>query len=50
MLTLCRAVGNRVQRLRRADGTALGSELNHSLGGHLTEDLPAINCISQDSI
>src|SRR3954463_7196617 len=45
---VAKAVGNRVQRLRRDDGTASGSEVNHALGRWLTQGLPAIDLAHAD--
>jgi hypothetical protein len=36
------------RRLRRADGIASGGEVNHALGGRLTEGLPAIDLAHTD--
>ena len=35
-------------RLRRGDGIASGGEVNHALGGRLTEALPAIDLAHAD--
>ncbi len=45
---VAKAVGNRVQRLRRDDGTASGGEVNHALGRRLTQGLPAIDLAHAD--
>ena len=41
-------VGNGRGCLRRGDGIALGGEVNHALGGRLTEALPAIDLAHAD--
>ena len=45
---VAKAVGNRGQGLRRDDGTASGGEVNHALGGRLTQGLPAIDLAHAD--
>ena len=45
---VAKAVGNRVQRLRRDDGSASGGEVNHALGRRLTQGLPAIDLAHAD--
>jgi hypothetical protein len=45
---VAKAVGNRVQRLRRDDGTASGGEVNRALGRRLTEALPTIDLAHGD--
>ncbi len=45
---VAKAVGNRVRRLRRDDGTASGGEINAALGGRLAEGLPTIDLTHAD--
>jgi hypothetical protein len=45
---VAKAVGNWDRRLRRDDGIASGGEVNHALGGRLTEGLPAIDLAHGD--
>ncbi len=45
---VAKAVGNRVRRLRRDDGTASGGEINAALGRRLAEGLPAIDLTHAD--